>query len=116
MEGDALDPRSALVSGLAGGNWTIPSFVALVVGAALLVAGARRSTGVTVVRARGPRSQGLFAARILAALACIWGATVVDGEPIVVLIAAVALIATTLLGLVYDDALRHDIAEGAARP
>lgn len=110
-----LVAQQALVSGLAGGNWTIPSFVALVVGAAVLVALARPSTGVTVARPRGPRSQGLMAARILTALACIWGATVVDSQAVIVLLAAVALIATTLLGIAYDTALRHDITEGHVR-
>jgi hypothetical protein len=67
-----LVAQQALVSGLAGGNWSVPSFVALVAGSAALVALARQSTGVTVARPRGPRSRGLMAARILAALACIW--------------------------------------------
>jgi hypothetical protein len=86
----------------------------LIVGAAVLVALARRSTGVTVARPVGPRSQGLMAARIVTALACIWGAALFDSEAITVLIAAVALVTTTLLGIAYDTALRHDITEADA--
>ena len=111
-----LVAQQALVSGLAGGNWSVPSFVALVAGSAALVALARQSTGVTVARPRGPRSRGLMAARILAALACIWGSALVYSTVIVVLIAAAALGATTLLGIAYDIALRHDTAEGAVGP
>lgn len=107
-----LVAQQALVGGLIGGNWTIPSFIALVVGAAVLVAVARRTTGVTVARPRGPRSRGVMAARIGTALTCIWGAAFADRALLVVLIAAAGLVATTLLGIAYDTALRDDIAHG----
>ncbi|NJP52882.1 hypothetical protein HCJ93_23145 [Streptomyces sp. SBST2-5] len=107
-----LVAQQVLVGGLGGGNWTLLSFAVLVAGAAVLVALARRSTGVTVAGPRGPRSRLLMAARFVAALACIWGAGLIGGEGIAVLVAIVALPLTALLGAAYDAALRLDIAEG----
>lgn len=107
-----LVAQQALVNGLLGGAWTIPSFAALVIGAAVLVALARRTTGITVAGPRGPRSQLLMAARTVVALAGIWGAALISSGALIALVAVGSLLATALLGIAYDTALRRDIAEG----
>ena len=101
--------QQVLVSGLTDSNWTIASLAGLILGATLLVALARRSTGVTIASPRGPRSRGLMTARFVAALASIWAAALIDVPIVVVLLTIVALVATVVLGVRYDDAVGDDL-------
>jgi hypothetical protein len=105
-----LVAQQVLVSGLTDSNWTIASLAALLVGAAVLVGFARRSTGVAIAAPPGPRSRGLMTARFVVALASIWAAALVDVAIVVVILTIVALVATIVLGVMYDEALRRDLA------
>ncbi len=111
-----LVAQQAFVSGMVVGLWTAVSFVVLIAGAAVLVALARRSTGITVALPRGPRSRGVMTARFVAALACIWGAALVANSTLVVVLTVVAFVVTVVLGLVYDHALGDDVANASRRP
>lgn len=110
-----LVAQQAFVSGVVGDNWTFVSFVVLVVGAAVLVALARRATGITVALPRGPRSRGVMTARFVAALVCIWGAALVGNTTLAVVLTVAAFVATVVLGLVYDHALADDVAKTPRR-
>lgn len=92
-----LVAQHALVQGVDNRNWTLPSALLLLGGCVAIVAGSRRATGLSVTTPAGPRSRGVKAARVLAALACIWVAAlssdlwVAAGAAVLVFAATVAL-------------------------
>jgi hypothetical protein len=112
----ALVAQHALVQGLDDSNWTMPSFLVLLCGATVLVGLARRGTGLTVAAPRGARSSGIMAARLLVALTCIWTAALIDDPVVVIGAATLVFVATVMLGVAYDEALRRDIIDGASQP
>lgn len=92
-----LVAQHALVQGVDNRNWTLPSALLLLGGCVAIVAGSRRVIGLSVTTPAGPRSRGVMAARVLAALACIWVAAlssdlwVAAGAAVLVFAATVAL-------------------------
>jgi hypothetical protein len=108
-----LVAQMVLVHGLIGGVPAAASGLLVAVGAGLLVRAYAGSTGLVARLAGGRRSGialGATAAGIVVPVLCV----VLLDEPapaLVVALAAVALVSTTVLGPVYDAALRADLCD-----
>lgn len=111
-----LVAQQTLVGGVAGRNWTFASFAALIVGAALLVALARRSSGLTVALPPGPRSRSVMSARFVVAIGCIWAAALIGNNAVDLVLAVIAFAATAVLGVAYDEAVSDEVAAARLRP
>lgn len=97
-----------------GTNWTGVSFAVLVVGAIVLALLMRHGAGVAIGFRNGKRSDAVMTARFVAAGVCIWAAALVDDVPVTIAAAVVGFVSAVLLGVLYDDAVRRDLVEGAA--
>jgi hypothetical protein len=110
-----LVAQHAFVQGFDNRNWTLPSFLLLIVGSAVLVMTWRRLSGLTVTTPTGPRSRILLVMQVLVAAVCIGVADVADDQRIAAAAAVIVVVATVVLGRRYDEALGQDLRDGGGR-
>ncbi|GGO46674.1 hypothetical protein GCM10012287_17590 [Streptomyces daqingensis] len=105
-----LVAQHVLAQGLENANWTLPSMGLLLAGCLVLTLAYRRLAGLSTAKAQGTRSRNVLTLLGLVALACVASASLTGSAAVSWVAAGVVLLATIVLGRLFEAALRREIA------